>query len=771
MPATLTYPGVYIEEIQSGVRTIVGVATSVTAFIGRALRGPVNEPFVINNFGDFERRYGGLWQHGTLSYPVRDFFLNGGGQAVIVRLYNPVFADEAARQAAFTTAQAEAQTAAQAVSDAAEAAVGGAGGPQDVIEAANAAVAVAGAASAAALAAAQAVAAATKASLLIMPQDVADAANSAVAIVISQAQTAAQAIVAAAAGAVAGAGTPQDVADAADDEVAAAGAPSTVALAAAQAVAGAAGDAVAGAGTPQDVADAASSSLVGIVSEAQTGANQVHTVTANAVAGAINAQAVSSAAAGAVAAASASGPVAAAAAKAVSDAASAEVMVTPQEVADAAAAAVNQAASDAADAAAPVTRARLNVGGLGLEAANEGAWGNQLRVRVDYQVAEANLFNLHVRDSVTGDVEVIRNLSVVTDHPRRVDNVLANSSMLVRTFGSLPGNRPAASPTPALGADPFAPGTSTGVTVNASDGNNLAAADYLGNQTRKEGIYALEDADIFNLLCIPPYSPNQDVENSVWTAAAGYCEKRRAMLLVDAPASWDTPAKAISGINSGVGTTSRNAALFFPRLRQPNLRRDNQMEIFAPSGAVAGVMARTDTERGIWKAPAGLDATLRGVPQLSVHLTDAESGQLNPLGINCLRSISPAGRIIWGARTLQGDDRFSSEWKYIPVRRTALYIEESLYRNLKWVVFEPNDEALWTQIRLNVGAFMQNMFRQGAFQGSTPREAYLVKCDGETTTQNDIDLGIVNILVGFAPLKPAEFVIIKLQQMAGQIQV
>jgi len=194
------------------------------------------------------------------------------------------------------------------------------------------------------------------------------------------------------------------------------------------------------------------------------------------------------------------------------------------------------------------------------------------------------------------------------------------------------------------------------------------------------------------------------------------------------------------------------------------------MEEFAPCGAVAGVFARTDTQRGVWKAPAGLDATLVGVPQLSVPLTDPENGELNPLGINCLRAMPAAGRVIWGSRTLQGNDRLASEWKYIPVRRVALYIEESLYRGTQWVVFEPNDEPLWAQIRLNVGAFMHSLFRQGAFQGTTPKEAYFVKCDKETTTQNDIDRGIVNILVGFAPLKPAEFVVIKIQQIAGQIQ-
>jgi phage tail sheath protein FI len=151
-------------------------------------------------------------------------------------------------------------------------------------------------------------------------------------------------------------------------------------------------------------------------------------------------------------------------------------------------------------------------------------------------------------------------------------------------------------------------------------------------------------------------------------------------------------------------------------------------------------------------------------------MTDAENGQLNPLGLNCLRSFPVIGRVVWGSRTLRGADQLASEWKYVPVRRLALYIEESLYRGTQWVVFEPNDEPLWAQIRLNVGAFMQNLFRQGAFQGKTPQEAYFVKCDKETTTQNDINLGIVNIVVGFAPLKPAEFVIIQLQQMAGQVQ-
>jgi phage tail sheath protein FI len=388
------------------------------------------------------------------------------------------------------------------------------------------------------------------------------------------------------------------------------------------------------------------------------------------------------------------------------------------------------------------------------------------------------MFNLLVRDGGTGVIESFPNLTF-KDSPRRIDRVLKNESNLVNFVGT-----PAGSETIPNHAAPAAGKTvwednnaSTGVASGgaASDGIALVQNDFTGpgKENDKKGLFALQNADLFNILCIPPYKLNAsglDVESALIGQAAAYCQRRRAFLIVDPPSDWNTKDKAKAGVGA-VGTGSNYAALFFPRLRQPNPLRGNQVEDFVPCGAVAGVFARTDATRGVWKAPAGLDATLTGVPQLSVPLNDAENGELNPLGINCLRSLPPAGRVVWGARTLQGDDRLASEWKYIPVRRTALMIEESLYRGTQWVVFEPNDEPLWAQIRLNVGAFMQNLFRQGAFQGRSPREAYFVKCQKETTTQNDINLGIVNIIVGFAPLKPAEFVVIKIQQMAGQVEV
>jgi phage tail sheath protein FI len=226
---------------------------------------------------------------------------------------------------------------------------------------------------------------------------------------------------------------------------------------------------------------------------------------------------------------------------------------------------------------------------------------------------------------------------------------------------------------------------------------------------------------------------------------------------------------ALAALNI-TGAAATNSAVYFPWVRAADPLQQNALRAFPPSGFVAGIYARTDASRGVWKAPAGSEASLSGAAGLVIAMSDGENGTLNPRAINCLRTLPVFGHVVWGARTLHGDNDRGSEWKYVPVRRLTLFIEESLYRGTQWVVFEPNDEPLWAQIRLNVGAFMQNLFRQGAFQGRSPREAYFVKCDRETTTQNDINLGIVNIHVGFAPLKPAEFVVIRIQQIAGQVE-
>ena len=502
MPVTLTYPGVYIEEVPSGVRTITGVATSITAFLGRALRGPVNEPTRIQSFAEYERAFGGLSSDSTMSYSVQHFFLNGGSDALIVRIVNSA-------------------TAASAIVD-------------------------------------------------------------------------------------------------------------------------------------RD--------------------------------------------------------------------------------------------------------------GLELEAANDGEWGNRLRAVVDHVTADpanTDLFNLTIQElestDPTSDViasEIFRNVSISSTSTRFVQNVLANQSTFARVT-TVPVARPG------IGQDMFAGG---------ADGNALAAADYQGSAAGRTGLFALDKADLVNLMCIPPATPGTDLDVAVYTDALAYCKDRRAMLIVDPRTDWANPDDVVDDSQNAVsglfGLRDENSVLYYPLVKMADPLQENRLAEFVPCGVIAGVFARTDSQRGVWKAPAGQEATLVGVRALSYKMTDGENGKINPLGINALRTFPVAGNVVWGARTLEGADALASEWKYVPVRRLALYIEESLYRGTQWVVFEPNDEPLWSQIRLNLGAFMQDLFRQGAFQGISPREAYFVKCDKETTTQSDIDRGIVNILVGFAPLKPAEFVVLKIQQIA-----
>ncbi|MGP1680174.1 MAG: phage tail sheath family protein, partial [Burkholderiales bacterium] len=380
--------------------------------------------------------------------------------------------------------------------------------------------------------------------------------------------------------------------------------------------------------------------------------------------------------------------------------------------------------------------------------------------------ADTDLFNLTIADEVSGKSEQIRNVTGISNAIRLVNRVLANESSLVRVVGTVPTSRPAEA---AIGVDPAG---------MAADSRPLSVAvDFNGSPLDKTGLYALEKADLFNLLCIPPDTRDGDhPDNTVYQTAMAYCNSRRAMLIVDSPTAWSAnPDTAASLASAGLpalglnGPAARNVALFFPRIKKSDPMQDGQIDTFVACGAIAGIFARTDSTRGVWKAPAGLDAAINGIAGLEVNLADGENGQLNPLGINSLRSFPVTGQVVWGARTLRGADSIGDEYKYIPVRRLALFLEETLYRSTQWVVFEPNDEPLWAQIRLNIGAFMQNLFRQGAFQGKSPREAYFVKCDSETTTQADINLGIVNIIVGFAPLKPAEFVVIKLQQIAGDI--
>lgn len=401
-------------------------------------------------------------------------------------------------------------------------------------------------------------------------------------------------------------------------------------------------------------------------------------------------------------------------------------------------------------------------GPLNLTAANPGSWGANLRATVSYgtpgAVDEAAAGEFHltlelidptISDPSTDTLtrEVFRALSLDPLSSRYVQQVLAAESTLARVTAV-----PSARPNVVVRAT-----FSAAVDGTAGDNASYSAA-----------IQRLELADGFNIMVIPPPSHTSDISLAVLAEAATFCQDHRAMLLIDPPSSWGNYEAAASLAGGYVSLRTPNTVFFYPRIIASDPLQEGRARAFAPSGAIAGVYARTDSSRGVWKAPAGIEATLAGAQGLTVALSQAESGVVNAQGVNALMMIPSVGPAIWGARTGRGADVLASEWKYVPVRRLALYIEETLQRGSKWAVFEPNDERLWASLRQSIGTFMQQLFRQQAFQGASPSEAYFVACDANTTTPTDILNGVVNIVVGFAPLKPAEFVVLKFQQLAGQ---
>jgi uncharacterized protein len=418
-----------------------------------------------------------------------------------------------------------------------------------------------------------------------------------------------------------------------------------------------------------------------------------------------------------------------------------------------------------------------------VEAANPGAWGSNLQVAAVTTVPpDPEVFNLFVREAVPDGgggtlitaSEVHRGLTVTAGSATYAPDVVNATSTLVRLSAPTAGAKvPKLADATGTGDPPDDAWQPLSAVPDASPIGEDSELSETFDDALVDGLSALDRIEPFrfNLLCLPATAV-LDLADAKATvdAAAAYARDKRAFLLVDPPQLVTTAAAVQDWLLGDDGPApTPNAAVYFPRLTVADPLAAGRPREVGPSGAMAGIYARTDATRGTWKAPAGIDAILSGaIP--AVKLNDADSGRLNPIAINALRTFPVIGNVAWGARTLVGTDQRGSEWKYVPVRRMALHIENSLVGGLGWVVFEPNDEPLWAQIRLNVGAFMQDLFRQAAFQGATPREAYLVKCDRTTTTQSDIDKGIVNILVGFAPLKPAEFVVIRIQQLAGQTQ-
>jgi phage tail sheath protein FI len=656
MPVTPTYPGVYIEEIPSGVRTIVGVATSIAAFVDFFASGPMNKAVRILSPVDFERKFGGLDIRSEASYGIQQFFLNGGSEAYVVRASSTT-AGNAATAAAIALADAAGGAVVLVATAASEGAWGndlrldvdyGTSDPTKLFNLTVTEVATVNGV-------AQVVATENFRNLVID----ATQPNDAAAVV-----TAGSLLISLAAGANA---TNKRPAQTGTASKAMSGAFSTL-------------------GVVKD--DAMDVSL---------GTTKVGTIK----------------------------------------------IPDPPPPSYAGLAATLQTLIRALGGS--VANATVSV---------VGSVSSTL-----YLIAKAGTNNpadfLAFADSATSTLA--GKLGFAAGATNVQQYVLGGAAAQAQ---ALPGN-PAARK---QGSD--------GTWDAAGDPGGITAA-LIGDPLKKTGMYALVDVDLFNILCIPATMNLPDTNAAAVAAAAeSLCTTRRAFYILDPPqhdANRDSLDGIMSWLDGHASVRSKNAGLYFPRVDVADSLNGFRLRPCAPSGTAAGLYARTDSTRGVWKAPAGTEASLSGVQKLEYTLTDPENGVLNPLAINCLRSFPVYGPVCWGARTLNGADQMADEYKYIPVRRLALFIEESLYRGIQWVVFEPNDEPLWAQIRLNVGAFMHNLFRQGAFQGKTPQEAYFVKCDKDTTTQNDINLGIVNVVVGFAPLKPAEFVIIQIQQMAGQI--
>lgn len=655
MPVTPTYPGVYVVEIPSGVRTITGVATSVAAFVDYFRRGAVNRAIQIFSIADFEREFGGLDTLSEASYAIQQFFLNGGREAWVVRVTTPAAAPS-------TVAMSDAINGAATLT----------------LVAANAG---------------------TWGDSLRASVDNQGTVTGEFNLVVSEVSTV------------------NGRAAVARQEVfrnlsMSATNPDT---------------------TPN------SRYVATVINDPLTGSKLVQVQTSPAPGA--NAPLANGTVSGAHAVAPTIQP--------------APMFKITVDDGTTATTVDNVAVSIPAGLVLPVA-VPLNTLASALQAAIRSA-------------APANPAFAAATVSVLGDRLLIyaggtNSRNVVTFDAAGGGSTFATEALLPAADGGVGNMQEYVFGVAAIAGTALAGGTA------GNNGAQPGGTDLIGNQVSKTGIYALEDVDLFNILALPRAAMlNATNLAAVTTVAETYCEDRRAFFVMDTPPGIDEVAEVTNWLGGNGTLRHRNAALYYPRVHIPDPLDENRLRSVGASGTVAGVYARTDSDRGVWKAPAGTEAVVRNVPELEDALTDAENGALNPLGINCLRSFPIFGNIVWGARTLEGADQQASEWKYVPVRRTALFLEESLYRGLKWVVFEPNDEPLWSQIRLNVGAFMQNLFRQGAFQGRTPREAYFVKCDSETTTQNDINLGIVNIVVGFAPLKPAEFVILKLQQMAGQI--
>jgi phage tail sheath protein FI len=269
------------------------------------------------------------------------------------------------------------------------------------------------------------------------------------------------------------------------------------------------------------------------------------------------------------------------------------------------------------------------------------------------------------------------------------------------------------------------------------------------------GLAALDTEEDVGLLCLPGLSGGTTL-----AAGAAYARGRRAFFLADPAGSRAATLEAARAIRPA---DAGHVAMYVPRLRVPDPLQPSATTLCGPSASVTGLLARTDRERGVWAVAAGTEAGLRGAVGLASAFDDRAAATLRRQGINAIREVPGHGIVLWGARTVGGGGQGGDDWKYVPVRRTALFIEESVHRGTQWVVFEPNDEPTWTRVRTAIGSFLEELFQLGAFAGGTPLESFFVRCGSDTMTQRDLDRGVLVVEVGVAPLRPAEFVVIEIR--------
>ncbi|MBP8132858.1 MAG: phage tail sheath family protein [Zoogloea sp.] len=423
---------------------------------------------------------------------------------------------------------------------------------------------------------------------------------------------------------------------------------------------------------------------------------------------------------------------------------------------------------------------------LEVEAINPGAWADQLVLRLTPKplpvgsVPAGNNFMAEVgRNEATpggGSVFVPEeNLGEVNGDDTATNGILRVINMSSRRIRvTLPAGITTSAAAATLSAAYVAVETLSGTLARGDDGDPPASGDYT------PVLNALLKVRDINILLLPGVFKGDDghttaVEDmtAIVDAAVAHCEKiGNRMLIVDlAPGLSLSDETAIN--NLGL-PTSTYAVTYYPwtRINNPFYNPDSnpaadRTVLVSPGATAAGLWAKTDGRRGVWKAPAGIEFPVLGVSSLEYVVEDPEQDFLNPAGVNALRRMPGFGPVVWGARTRS--TRTNPEWRYVPVRRTALFIEESIYNGIQWAVFEPNDSRLWSSLRANIESFMNGLFRVGAFQGDKASDGYFVRCGlGQTMTQDDIDRGQVIVLVGFAPLKPAEFVIVRIQQKVAQ---